>query len=92
MPSSCGKNIGIFINIRKCRVLLLNNRKGSFLNAPYLDEHGEVDPGFRHQRRLILNQRRYDRLFRDVWLTHGVQAVISRKLEGEINTGGWETH
>ncbi|PGH33385.1 E3 ubiquitin-protein ligase UBR1 [[Emmonsia] crescens] len=89
--SGCGGNIGLFINIRKCMVLFLHNKNGCWHHAPYLDIHGEVDPGFRHHRRLILNQKRYDRLLRDVWLSHGVPAVISRRLEAEINNGGWES-
>ncbi|PWY91824.1 N-end rule pathway, recognition component UBR1 [Aspergillus sclerotioniger CBS 115572] len=87
----CGKNIGLFINIRKCTVLYLHNQNGSWHYAPYLDRHGEVDPGLRRNRQLILNQRRYDRLLRDVWLSHGIPATISRKLEADINNGGWET-
>ncbi|EYE95057.1 putative ubiquitin-protein ligase E3 component (UBR1) [Aspergillus ruber CBS 135680] len=87
----CGKNIGLFINIRKCTVLYLHNHNGSWHFAPYLDRHGEVDPGLRRNRQLILNQKRYDRLLRDVWLSHGVPATISRKLEADINNGGWET-
>ncbi|KAJ5833061.1 hypothetical protein N7474_001372 [Penicillium riverlandense] len=91
VPSRCGKNIGLFINIRKCTVLYLHNHNGSWHFAPYLDRHGEVDPGLRRNRQLILNQKRYDRLLRDVWLSHGVPATISRKLESEINNGGWES-
>lgn len=87
----CGRNIGLFINIRKCTVLYLHNTNGSWHYAPYLDRHGEVDPGLRRNRQLILNQKRYDRLLRDVWLSHSVPATISRKLESEINNGGWET-
>ncbi|PYI11441.1 ubiquitin-protein ligase E3 component [Aspergillus sclerotiicarbonarius CBS 121057] len=87
----CGKNIGLFINIRKCTVLYLHNQNGSWHYAPYLDRHGEVDPGLRRNRQLILNQKRYDRLLRDVWLSHGIPATISRKLEADINNGGWET-
>ncbi|CAG8155372.1 unnamed protein product [Penicillium nalgiovense] len=87
----CGKNIGLFINIRKCTVLYLHNTNGSWHYAPYLDRHGEVDPGLRRNRQLILNQKRYDRLLRDVWLSHSIPATISRKLESEMNNGGWET-
>lgn len=89
--AKCGKNIGLFINIRKCTVLYLHNHNGSWHFAPYLDRHGEVDPGLRRNRQLILNQKRYDKLLRDVWLSHGIPATISRKLEAEINNGGWET-
>ncbi|WEW58063.1 E3 ubiquitin-protein ligase ubr1 [Emydomyces testavorans] len=87
----CGMNIGIFINVRKCAVLFLHGRHGCWQFAPYLDIHGEVDLGFRHHRPLILNQKRYDRLIREVWLTNGIPATVSRRLESEINNGGWET-
>ncbi|KAL1966303.1 hypothetical protein VTN77DRAFT_4656 [Rasamsonia byssochlamydoides] len=87
----CGKNVGLFINIRKCTVLYLHNQNGSWHFAPYLDRHGEVDPGLRRSRQLILNQKRYDKLLRDVWLSHSIPATISRKLEADINNGGWET-
>ncbi|KAH1323948.1 hypothetical protein KXV58_007300 [Aspergillus fumigatus] len=87
----CGKNVGLFINIRKCAILYLHNKNGSWHFAPYLDRHGEVDPGLRRNRQLILNQKRYDRLLRDVWLNHNIPATISRKLEADINNGGWET-
>ena len=72
-------------------VLYLHDGNGSWLHVPYLDKHGEVDPGLRRNRQLFLHQRRYDRLLRDVWLGHGIPTVISRKLEAEINNGGWET-
>ncbi|KAI5818406.1 hypothetical protein BZA77DRAFT_306921 [Pyronema omphalodes] len=87
----CGKNIGLFINIRKCALLHLHNRNGTWAEAPYLDVHGETDLGFRRTRQLFLNQRRYDALIRSVWLNHGIPSVISRKLEAEINTGGWDS-
>ncbi|KAK4498142.1 hypothetical protein PRZ48_010798 [Zasmidium cellare] len=87
-----GEKTGLFINIRKCMVLFLHGPgTGSFAHAPYLDRHGEPDPTLRRHHQLFLNQRRYDRLLREVWLGHGVQTVISRKLEGDVNPGGWET-
>ena len=87
----CGGNIGMFLDIRRNTVVFLNGKHGCFLNAPYLDEHGETDMGLKRRGRLFLERRRYDRLFRDVWLGHGLPSAVSRKLEGEVNTGGWET-
>ncbi|KAL8727779.1 MAG: hypothetical protein Q9166_005834 [cf. Caloplaca sp. 2 TL-2023] len=88
---NCSRNVGLFINIRKCNVLFLHDRNGSWHNAPYLDQYGEVDPSLKHNRQLFLNQRRYDALLRNVWLQHGIPTTISRKLESDINSGGWET-
>ena len=88
----CGGRVGVFVNIRKCMVLFLHEpMSGSFAHAPYLDRHGEPDPTLRRHHQLFLNQKRYDKLMREVWLGHGIQTFISRKLEADINPGGWET-
>ena len=64
---------------------------GSWSNAPYIDKYGEVDVALRHGRLLSLSQKRYDATLRNIWLGHGIPTYISRKLESELNTGGWET-
>lgn len=87
----CGKDVGIFINIRKCCLIYLHNQNGAHAAAPYMDIHGETDIGLRRSRQLFLNQRRYDALVRNAWLVHGIPSIISRKLEAEMNTGGWES-
>lgn len=90
---ACGQNVGIFLDIRRCVVLMMYQRNGSFFTAPYLDKHGEADTGLRRHGQLFLNQKRYDRLFRDFWLgfNGGIPSAVARKLDNEINTGGWET-
>ena len=87
----CGIDTGLFLNIRKCCVLYLHNKNGSFNPAPYLDRYGEPDAGLRRGRQLLLNQKRYDSLYRNVWLQQGIPTMIARKLEADINNGGWET-
>ncbi|KAK0734934.1 hypothetical protein B0T26DRAFT_635484 [Lasiosphaeria miniovina] len=87
----CQKNIGLFINIRRCCVFYLHRTTGSFSNAPYIDKYGEADLNLRHGRQLFLHQKRYDSMLRNMWLSHGVPSFISRKLEADINNGGWET-
>lgn len=87
----CQKNIALFLNIRKCCVFYVHNTSGSWTVAPYINKYGEVDPGLRHSRQLFLNQKRYDALLRTVWLSHGIPSIISRKLEMDMNNGGWET-
>lgn len=56
-----------------------------------MDKYGEADMGLRHSRQLFLSQKRYDSMLRSLWLGHGVPSFISRKLESDINNGGWET-
>ncbi|KAK2603854.1 E3 ubiquitin-protein ligase ubr1 [Conoideocrella luteorostrata] len=87
----CQQNIGVFLNIRKCSTVFLFHQSGSYAAAPYIDKYGETDPQLRHGRQLFLNQKRYDSLIRNTILNHGVPSLISRKLEAEINNGGWDT-
>ncbi|TDZ60777.1 E3 ubiquitin-protein ligase ubr1 [Colletotrichum trifolii] len=87
----CQKNIGLFLNIRKCCIFYLFRMSGSFSSAPYIDKYGETDLGLRHGRQLYLNQKRYDSMLRSTYLTHGIPSITSRKLESEVNNGGWET-
>ncbi|EFQ29279.1 hypothetical protein CGRA01v4_04979 [Colletotrichum graminicola] len=87
----CQGNIGLFLNIRKCCIFYLFRLSGSFSSAPYIDKYGETDLGLRHGRQLFLNQKRYDSMLRNTFLSHGIPSFISRKLEAEINNGGWET-
>jgi E3 ubiquitin-protein ligase UBR1 len=87
----CQKTIGLFLNIRRCVVFMLHRQSGSFAHAPYIDQYGEMDMGLRHGRELFLHQKRYDTFLRNLWLGHGVPSYIARKLEADINSGGWET-
>ncbi|KID60163.1 E3 ubiquitin-protein ligase ubr11, partial [Metarhizium hybridum] len=87
----CQKNIGVYLNVRKCSIVYLFRQSGSYAPAPYIDKYGETDPQLRHGRQLFLNQKRYDSMIRNTVLNHGVPSLISRKLEAEINNGGWDT-
>lgn len=103
-----GGTIGMFLMIRKCMVALLHvvpspspggrsgwQSNGAWFQAPYLTKHGEHDFGLRTREQLILNQKRYDKLYREAWLCvrggSEVWSMIARKLEGDVNHGGWET-
>lgn len=87
----CQQNIGVFLNVRKCTILYLFRKSGSFTQAPYTDKYGETDHQLRHGRQLFLNQKRYDSMIRSTVLNHGVPSLICRKLEADINHGGWDT-
>ncbi|CAJ0823623.1 3994_t:CDS:10 [Entrophospora sp. SA101] len=87
---SCGGDKGIYLLVKKCVLLLLHNDNGCFMNAPYLDTHGEVDHGLKRGKPQYLNQKRYDEI-RRLWITHGVPVQIARKIEQIFDVGGWST-
>ncbi|KAK9491525.1 hypothetical protein V1508DRAFT_357779 [Lipomyces doorenjongii] len=87
---SCAGYIGIFLLIKKCTILFLKDGQGSFVVAPYLDVHGEVDPNLKRGRPLYLSKKRYENLIRNIWLQNGIASQIARRIESTVDNGGWE--
>ncbi|KAG7749910.1 hypothetical protein KL911_004903 [Ogataea haglerorum] len=82
---------GIFFIPKSNSILLLNKGKGSFFESPYLDDYGEIDQDSKKGHDLSLSQPKYDEFTRTVWLQHNIPNQIARKLESQIDIGGWET-
>jgi E3 ubiquitin-protein ligase UBR1 len=76
--------------IKKCSLLFLCKKNGSFFSSPYLDIHGEVDLGLKRGKPQFLNLKRYQE-FRKVWLNHGIPSLVARKMEQAFDGGGWTT-
>ncbi|KAI9304495.1 hypothetical protein BJ944DRAFT_202608 [Cunninghamella echinulata] len=86
----CGGDIGIFLSVKRCVLILLHNGNGWFMNAPYLDTHGEVDQGLRRGRPQYLNAKRYAEI-RKLWLQHNIPIYVARQIEATYDIGGWTT-
>ncbi|KAI7901919.1 uncharacterized protein BX663DRAFT_474522 [Cokeromyces recurvatus] len=86
----CGGDIGIFLSVKRCVLILLHNGNGWFMNAPYLDPHGEIDQGLRHGRPQYLNTKRYTEI-RKLWLQHSIPIYVARQIEANYDVGGWTT-
>ncbi|KAA1468351.1 hypothetical protein DENSPDRAFT_833612 [Dentipellis sp. KUC8613] len=86
----CGGVIGIYFLVKRCSLLYLHAGSGTFAQSPYLDVHGEVDTSMRRGRRQFLHPARWEEV-RKTWLSHGVPTLVARKLEGTLDSGGWET-
>ncbi|TPX37695.1 hypothetical protein SmJEL517_g00734 [Synchytrium microbalum] len=85
----CGRDLGVFLIIKRAAVMVLrSNNRGCMVNSPYLDAHGEEDPGFRRGKPVFLNAKRYDEL-RKLVVSHGVSKHIARRLESIYDAGGW---
>lgn len=87
----CANDVGIFLLPKDRSLLLLHKNGGSFYNAPFLDEHGEIADEAKKSKALHLMKPRYDDFMRNVWLQHNVQNCIVRNLENVLDPGGWET-
>ncbi|KAI8969011.1 hypothetical protein BDF20DRAFT_916425 [Mycotypha africana] len=89
----CGGEIGLFLSVKRCVLIMLHNGNGWFMNAPYLDPHGEVDQGLshnRHGRPQYLNAKRYAEI-RKLWLQHNIPIYVARQIEANYDIGGWTT-
>ncbi|XP_038596898.1 E3 ubiquitin-protein ligase UBR1 [Tachyglossus aculeatus] len=77
----CGAGVGLFLNIRECKVILIEGRaRGCLYPAPYLDEYGETDPGLKRGNPLHLSQDRYRKLHL-LWQQHCIVEEIARSQE-----------
>ncbi|KAK4517396.1 uncharacterized protein ATC70_000731 [Mucor velutinosus] len=86
---SCGGEIGIFIMIKDCFLLLLHDNGGSIMNAPYLDSHGEADIFFKRGAPQYLNVKRYEQI-RQMWLNQSIPAFVRRRMEVAYSVTVWE--
>lgn len=84
----CGADVGIFLRVRDCEILLLASpHRGCFMPAPYLDSYGETDQGLKRGNPLKLCTERYKKL-QLLWLNHGILEEIARTLEGNSSHVG----
>ncbi|CDR40720.1 CYFA0S05e03686g1_1 [Cyberlindnera fabianii] len=89
--NECLNDMGLFLLPKHSATLLLDRGNGSFHPAPYIDSHGEYDSDVRQNQVLLLSRQKYDTFIRQMWLQHDVKNFITRKLEGTVDIGGWET-
>ncbi|CAD6191000.1 unnamed protein product [Caenorhabditis auriculariae] len=76
---TCSGSVGAFLRVRDCTVFMMTTRKrGCFRAAPYVDEFGEVDQGFRRGNPLHLNAELYHKL-KLLWIQQGItEEVVNR--------------
>jgi len=86
----CGTSTGIYLLVKKCVVIYLYADKGTFATAPYLDVHGEADPGLKKHRPLYLSRARYNEI-RKLWLNQSIATIVTRRLEAGNDAGGWDS-
>ncbi|GLH16188.1 E3 ubiquitin-protein ligase UBR1 [Gryllus bimaculatus] len=86
---NCGAGLGLFLRVPKCDVMVLDaSGQGCFLAAPYVDKHGETDPGLLRGHPLHLCQKSYQELTH-MWLNHSLYKKIAEETE---RTGKYAWH
>lgn len=87
----CCNSVGIFLLPKERFFLLMHKKGGSFYNAPYLDQHGELAGDTKKGKTLHLKKARYNNFIRNMWLQHNVSNYVVRKLDSVMDAGGWDT-
>ncbi|OBA22230.1 hypothetical protein METBIDRAFT_39490 [Metschnikowia bicuspidata var. bicuspidata NRRL YB-4993] len=87
----CISSVGIFLLPKDRCLLLLHKNGGTFYDAPYLDNHGELPAETKKSRIVRLLRLTYSDFIRNTWLQHNVPNLIVRKLDSVIDVGGWDT-
>lgn len=87
----CSNSVGIFLLPKERTILLLHRNGGSFHDAPYLDQHGEIPGENKRGKTVYLLNERFEDFTKNVWLQHNVPNYVVRKLDSVIDAGGWET-
>lgn len=87
----CSNSVGIFLLPKERAILLLHKNGGSFHDAPFLNQHGEISGENKKGKAVYLLKERLDDFTKNVWLQHNIPNYIVRKLDGVIDAGGWET-
>lgn len=87
----CSNNVGIFLLPKERAILLLHKNGGSFYDAPFLNQHGEISGENKKGKAVYLLKERLEDFTKNVWLQHNIPNYIVRKLDGVIDAGGWET-
>ncbi|KAI6183003.1 E3 ubiquitin-protein ligase [Aphelenchoides bicaudatus] len=86
----CGGNSGIFLRIRECNlVFLTSSKRGCHKAAPYVDEFGETDQGFRRGNPLYLNRELYKK-YQRLWLHQNVTEEVVNQYEINYRNIGFD--
>uniref|UniRef100_A0A915CE69 E3 ubiquitin-protein ligase n=1 Tax=Parascaris univalens TaxID=6257 RepID=A0A915CE69_PARUN len=90
LQNCSGPSGGMFLRIRDSQVILLASRaRGCFHAAPYVDEFGETDFGFRRGNPLHLNHELYAKL-EHLWLHQGICEEVVNQYEIDHRNIGFE--
>lgn len=87
----CSNSVGIFLLPKDRAILLLHKNGGSFHDAPFLNQHGEISGENKKGKAVYLLKQRLEDFTKNVWLQHNIPNYIVRKLDSVIDAGGWET-
>lgn len=89
---TCGAGIGVFLLLKKAKVLVLRGKRSAMWGSPFLDAHGEEDEHLHRGTSLLLNRDRYLSL-EQLWLCHGFDRdprLLSKTLRTDITSPATE--
>ncbi|VBB31014.1 unnamed protein product [Acanthocheilonema viteae] len=92
LKTCTGSSGGVFLRIRDSQIVLLTSReRGCLLPAPYVDDYGETDSGFRRGNPLHLSHELYAKL-ENLWLNQSIAEEVANQYEIDHRNIGLEWH
>ncbi|SCU79419.1 LAFA_0B03004g1_1 [Lachancea sp. 'fantastica'] len=88
-PSVSG--FGCFLLTLSNTVYLAYGHRGTFYQAPFLNQHGETDEDYRNGAPVFLSRERYLHLSQDVVLGNMIPHLVYRLTDNSSDLGGWES-
>ncbi len=75
---NCSADIGVFLLLKNCALILLSQHSGLIIAAPYLNEFGEHDLDLRSESPLYLNHQLYYKVLGSLWRNGEIRDYIER--------------
>ncbi|SCU82914.1 LAME_0C03334g1_1 [Lachancea meyersii CBS 8951] len=82
---------GCFLLVVSNSVYLAYGHRGTFYQAPFLNQHGETDEDYRNGAPVFLDEERYLHLSQDIVLGNMIPHLVYRLTDNNSDLGGWES-
>jgi hypothetical protein len=86
----CSGDIGLFLLVRSCAILLVSDSIGTIVPAPYLNSYGEHDFDLSSSSALFLNDSLYSGKLGAMWKNGALRDFILRNMDNSrVQASSW---
>lgn len=87
---SCSGSVGIFFLIRSCALLIISDKIGTIVPAPYVNAYGEHDFDLSSSSALFLNSQLYYGKLTEMWRNGELRDFIARNMDNSrVTATSW---
>ena len=89
--AKCGAGKGIFLLPKTCTLVILDHERGCLHPPPYVDSHGERDPGLTRGRPLFLDAVQYAKLSALFTCNRLATVVAGEQADSRVSQAVWQS-